>query len=502
MREPASFFIRGVWSILISTAVLIIFTSSASAQSSLNVAWNANTETDLAGYRLTYVPQSGGTSRTTDVGKVTTTTVTGLELGRWYNFSLVAYNTSGGVSAPSSTVSAFTTYLTGLTVSSASPILTGTTVTWTAVPAAGSPALEYEYWLWSSTGWTLARGWSSQASWSWTPTLSNVGTHYLQVWARQPGATAAYEAYRGTASFEVKAAPYSVSVTALLSDAASPFKTGQPVEWTAIVNPETLTDSLEYQFWLLNKSTNTWSIVRPYGPGNTFTITPGWTDAGNYTMRVWARYPGSNVNYGGSFDTDFRVDQGVGTFWSDHVFPVPPNTPITWTADAGSFSTPLLYQFWLSSNGTWQMVQDFSQTKTFTWTPASGDIGQHAAQVRVKTATSTAQYDAWRATPNFDVSLTAPAVAAVNLSSAPATGTATTIDAIAYGGYSGPLKYKFWLYSGATGKWTLLRDYADACTFDWTPSAPGTYGLQVWVRSAGSTTSYEAWRSLTPIVVP
>lgn len=502
MRRPASSLNHAARILAICAALLILSAASAFAQSSLRVAWNANTESDLAGYRLTYVPQGGGTSRTVDVGNVTTTTVTGLDLGRWYNFSLVAYNQTGGVSAPSATVSAFTTYLTGLSVSSASPFLTNTTVTWTAIPATGSPALEYEFWLWSSTGWTLARGWSSQASLSWTPALADVGTHYLQVWARQPGATSAYEAYRGTQAFEVQASPYAVSVTALLSDSASPFKTGQPIAWTAVVNPATLTNSLEYQFWLLNKATNTWSIVRPYGPGNTFVITPGWADAGNYTMRVWARYPGSNVNYGGSFDTDFRVDQGVGSLWADHVFPVPPGTPVTWTADAGWSSTPLLYQFWLMSNATWQMIQDYSQTTTFRWTPSSGNLGQHAVQVRVKTQSSTAAYDAFRATPNFDVSSTAPAVVSVDLLSSPTTGTSTTVNTVAYGGYSGPLQYKFWLYRSSTGSWSLLRDYTSASTANWTPPAAGTYAVQVWVRSANSTAAYEAWRSLTPIVVP
>jgi len=472
---------------------------SASAQTTLRLAWDANTETDLAGYRINYVPQSGGTTRTVDVGNVTTADVTNLELGRWYNFTVSAYNRMGAVSAPSAPVAAFTTAV-GLTASASGTVAPGTTTTWTATPAPGSPALQYQFWMLSNGSWQVVRAYSASPTFTWTPAMADVGSHALQVWARQVGSSANWEAYAGTGMFEVAARPF--TVTALTASAVSPFLTGQPVQFSAVVEPADLTAALEYQFWLLDKATSTWSIVRPYGSGNTFTFNPGWDQAGAYAMQVWARYPGTTVRYAGWLGTEFRVDRGIGTLSTNVVPPVAPGTQLTWTAEAGTSSTPLQYRFYLFANGAWQIAQDYGTTQTFTWTPGAADLGTHALQVWVKTSTSTERYDAWRGTGYFEVSRTAPSVVAINFSSPPRSGVATTISATASGGYAGPLQYRFWAYSSATGSWTMLRDYGTSSTFTWTPATPGSYNVQVWVRSAGSTANYEGWLGTSSILVP
>jgi len=61
----------------------------------VTLAWDANTETDLAGYRIHYGTASGSYTASVDVHNVITYTVTGLNAGQTYYFAASAYDTSG-----------------------------------------------------------------------------------------------------------------------------------------------------------------------------------------------------------------------------------------------------------------------------------------------------------------------------------------------------------------------------------------------------------------------
>src|SRR6187401_818233 len=76
----------------------------STALSAQTLAWNANTEGTLAGYRVQYGTVSGNPSTTVDVGRVTSWAIRGLQAGTTYYFRVVAYNTSGQASAPSAQV--------------------------------------------------------------------------------------------------------------------------------------------------------------------------------------------------------------------------------------------------------------------------------------------------------------------------------------------------------------------------------------------------------------
>ena len=76
--------------------------------SALTLAWDPNTEPDLAGYKVYYGTQPGIYGSVLDVGNVTQYTVTGLEPETRYYFSLTAYDTSRNESGFSAEVSAAT----------------------------------------------------------------------------------------------------------------------------------------------------------------------------------------------------------------------------------------------------------------------------------------------------------------------------------------------------------------------------------------------------------
>ena len=103
----ASKSIHRIWILGFEIGVCIIIGAIASnalaAQATL--AWDPNTESDLAGYRIHHGAASGSYSVHTDVHNVTTYTVDGLTAGQTYYFALTAYDSAGNESGYSNEVS-------------------------------------------------------------------------------------------------------------------------------------------------------------------------------------------------------------------------------------------------------------------------------------------------------------------------------------------------------------------------------------------------------------
>jgi len=90
-------------------AALCFASSCAHAQSSVRLAWDRNTETNIAGYRVYSGVASRVYTNMVNVGNVTTASVTNLVAGVTYRFAVTAYNTTGAESDFSSEISFTTT---------------------------------------------------------------------------------------------------------------------------------------------------------------------------------------------------------------------------------------------------------------------------------------------------------------------------------------------------------------------------------------------------------
>ena len=104
MKPPLTT-IRSLCRVVATTVLSVLACSAVAAAQSATLAWNANTESDLAGYRVQYGTVSGNPSTTVDVGNVTQRQFTGLQAGVTYYFRVKAYNTANDESAPSAEVS-------------------------------------------------------------------------------------------------------------------------------------------------------------------------------------------------------------------------------------------------------------------------------------------------------------------------------------------------------------------------------------------------------------
>jgi hypothetical protein len=87
---------------LFAGLVFAIF-GNVSVVNAVTLAWNANPEPDIAGYKL-FWGEVNGPASARDVGKTTQAEVTDLTAGRTFYFYLTAYNTAALESEPSATV--------------------------------------------------------------------------------------------------------------------------------------------------------------------------------------------------------------------------------------------------------------------------------------------------------------------------------------------------------------------------------------------------------------
>jgi len=82
----------------------ITLTTGGSSSASATVTWNANTESDLSGYRVYYGTSSRNYPNSVSLGKVTSATVSGLTVGTTYYFAVKSVDTSGNLSGYSAEV--------------------------------------------------------------------------------------------------------------------------------------------------------------------------------------------------------------------------------------------------------------------------------------------------------------------------------------------------------------------------------------------------------------
>jgi hypothetical protein len=108
--------------------------------SSVILSWTANTETDLAGYNVYQGTSAGAYGTPNTLGKVITSTVSGLTQGRTYYFAVSARDNASNESGYSSAVSASIPDATAPTVAISSPTTSATYSTTTSSVALSGTA--------------------------------------------------------------------------------------------------------------------------------------------------------------------------------------------------------------------------------------------------------------------------------------------------------------------------------------------------------------------------
>lgn len=171
--------------------------------------------------------------------------------------------------------------------------------------------------------------------------------------------------------------------------------------------------------------------------------------------------------------------------------------PIQLAASSAGCTNPQ-YELWVQYPGsnTWQVVQPYSTSATFSWTTSGTVAGTYHFGVWVRSSTL-AGYDAF-ASIAFTIT---PAVCSVVTESASppspaASGTQVTVTAVTSGCPS-PL-YEFWMLAQGSSTWRIVQGYSSNASYLWnsTGALAGTEQFGVWVRDASSSAAYDAYTGI------
>jgi hypothetical protein len=154
-----------------SILFLSLLFSSSDSMAQIQLAWDANTASDLAGYKVYYGTASGKYGRPLDVKKMMSSNLIGLIPGVKYYFVVTAYNKANIESSFSNEVygTITETVLAPTVLSGSTSGITGTSYTYTAGGASSnlSHSMQYQF-DWKGDGTDLSSWGSATQSKTWT----------------------------------------------------------------------------------------------------------------------------------------------------------------------------------------------------------------------------------------------------------------------------------------------------------------------------------------------
>jgi len=284
-------------------------TATAVSTSGINLSWTDNSS-DETGFAIERHAVGGTYTQVGTVGaNVKTYSDTGLTANTTYYYRVRA--AKGSVfSAYSNERYAATSGSSGIdvTVSAdrSTPQPVGSQITFSAAASGGSGNYEY-YFTYRNpeTGtWSVGQAYSSNASWTWNTTGLPVGTYTIQVWARNSGSTASYEAYRSI-SYTLATVQPASSVTVTTSK-STPQPVGSQITFSATATGGS--GNYEYYFTYYNPETGTWSVGQAYSSNASWTWNTTGLPVGTYTIQVWVRSSGSTAPYEAYQSTSYTLE--------------------------------------------------------------------------------------------------------------------------------------------------------------------------------------------------
>ena len=288
---------------------LTLFFPSIDSAAQMRLAWNPNTESDLAGYKVYYGTASRTYGSCIDVGNVNISTVPGLTQGVTYYFAVTAYDSYGNESGYSNEVYA-TLAPTDPEAVSVPNVLSGTTsgaigssypyTTGGSGSSLGDP-VQYQF-DWIGDGTSLSPWGSATQYHAWT----SPGTYNVRARARCAIHTSVVSLWVGPISVSISQTTLSYTVT------TNPSGRQITVDGTNYTAPQTFN-------WAAGSS-HTLSGTSPQSGGSGAQyVYASWSDGGAQSHSITV--PSSSAIYTASFTTQYSLTTTVSPFGEGTVSP-------------------------------------------------------------------------------------------------------------------------------------------------------------------------------------
>jgi hypothetical protein len=177
--------------------------------------------------------------------------------------------------------------------SPASPQAPGVQVTLSA-SASGCPNPLYQFWVQPPGGtWTILKAYSSASTATWNTSGQSGGTYTFDVWAKQSGSSASYEAHLSPTPTYILQTGAPCTGVALTFNPPTPSTAGATIQLNAVASG---CPSPQYQFWIQAPG-GQWTVVQAYSSSSTFAWNTAGLPPGTYLFDVWVRQAGSSASW-------------------------------------------------------------------------------------------------------------------------------------------------------------------------------------------------------------
>ena len=306
-------------SIFLAASILFSLPASNAHPAQVTLAWDASTDSNIAGYKVHYGNSSGSYQAVIDVGKTTSCTISTLLDGTTYYFAATDYNTSGGESAYSNevsyTTSAACTYSISPTSQSTGSSGGPGTVSVTASSGCTWTAVSNASWITvTSNGNVTGNGTVNYSVSANSGTTSRTGTMTIAgktFTVNQSGTSCSYSISPASQSFNASGGTGSVSVAAQIGCS---WNSSCNVSWISLTSGVSGTTNGSVGYSVSANTNNTSRTGTITIAGKTFTVTQSGSSLNSYTITAVA---GSN----GSISPSGTVAVGYGASQSFTITP-------------------------------------------------------------------------------------------------------------------------------------------------------------------------------------